>query len=120
MTAFYSDDTHEYWFHFTLQGRYFAAMDELREPSETAEHHAKYAGRYFRDVGDMGRSMTIDEALAWADKYRGVVSSRPDNAACIALSDEVHRLRERINQLTDAIRRQDTTTGDPDPFDGAP
>lgn len=38
--------SHEYLFHFTVQPRYYAAVDEIREPSATAAHHAKYAGRY--------------------------------------------------------------------------
>jgi DNA modification methylase len=69
--------SHEYLFHFTRQGRYFAAMDEIREPSETAEHHAKYAGRYFRDVGDRGRSTDGHAPCHPLGKLPGSVWSMP-------------------------------------------
>lgn len=39
--------SHEQWFHFTKQGRYFAAVDEVREPysDRQTERAATYAGR---------------------------------------------------------------------------
>lgn len=48
---------HEYWFHFTLEPTYFAAVDEIREPhgdwlgSRDAAHRAR-AGRSYRE-GDV-------------------------------------------------------------------
>lgn len=33
--------THEYWFHLTKQGRYYAAMDEIREPHTGTSHTQK-------------------------------------------------------------------------------
>lgn len=38
-------DAHEYWFHLTKQGDYFAAVDEIRRPQRTAgEHHEGRSG----------------------------------------------------------------------------
>ena len=46
--------SHEQWFHFTKEPRYFSAVDEVREPHIEADHHAKYGGRdYANKYGDM-------------------------------------------------------------------
>lgn len=37
--------SHEQWFHFTKEPRYFSAVDEIREPHEHAEHMARYSER---------------------------------------------------------------------------
>jgi site-specific DNA-methyltransferase (cytosine-N4-specific) len=41
---------HEYWFHFVKQGRYFSAIDEIREAHNPANirHAERYGGRYAR------------------------------------------------------------------------
>jgi DNA modification methylase len=31
--------SHEYWFHLTKRGRYFTALDEIREPHKYPDHH---------------------------------------------------------------------------------
>lgn len=36
--------SHEQWFHFTLQPRYFAALDEIREPHSTNTHARRRDG----------------------------------------------------------------------------
>jgi DNA modification methylase len=48
--------SHEVWFHFTLQPRYFSAVDEIREESLTADHHARYGNRYGREEERRGQT----------------------------------------------------------------
>lgn len=42
--------SHEQVFHFTRQPRYYAAVDEIREPTTTADHHARYPQATYLDT----------------------------------------------------------------------
>lgn len=58
--------SHEYWFHFTLEGRYFSAVDEIREPHQPSTFdRAKYpADKAFKARNGDG---TIDGGeVPWA------------------------------------------------------
>ena len=50
--------SHEQWFHFTLNPRYYSAVDEIREEHRDPAGNARYAGRYAGtgnpDRGDKG------------------------------------------------------------------
>lgn len=48
--------SHEQWFHFALQPRYYSAIDEIREPTEDIGHKAKAvkAGPLLGNHGSMG------------------------------------------------------------------
>lgn len=47
--------SHEQWFHFTLQPRYFSAVDEIREQHTSGEHGARRAARTDRRADEAAR-----------------------------------------------------------------
>ncbi len=63
--------SHEQWFHFTLNPRYFSAVDEIREPSDPANaaHSARYNeaaktyGKTNEARGDKGAGLFIHNPL---------------------------------------------------------
>jgi hypothetical protein len=61
--------SHEDWVHLTKSPKYFAAVDEIREPTSArvAEHVRKYAGRDYGKTnvarGDLGASNFVGNPL---------------------------------------------------------
>lgn len=59
--------SHEQWFHFTVSGRYYAAVDEIREPHSGGAHRAR---------ADKGMSPKLERLAATGD--HGVRRSNTD------------------------------------------
>jgi DNA modification methylase len=62
--------SHEQWFHFTLEPRYYSTVDEIREPHapvsiRRAAPHRSPAGRRATDIyaGQPGQTLALDQSL---------------------------------------------------------
>jgi hypothetical protein len=64
--------SHEHWFHFTKQGRYFSAMDELRQPQKVL-HTDEALGnlRHLPEYGGDGRR--IQRSEPWSSNPLGAL-----------------------------------------------
>lgn len=71
--------SHEQWFHFTLSPRYYSAVDEIREPQSSAEHHARYPQQRYAESRRQPAHMTgaINGGLNPLGKLPGSVWTIP-------------------------------------------
>ena len=64
--------SHETWFHFAVQPRYFSAVDEIREPHESGLHGARRGARTDRRA---------DAAARFVNTHRGLPAQPGDATA---------------------------------------